>query len=84
MDCIAVSIHPFVVMQEISIYRNGGCIKTELCPFRDLEQTLYTLCKQYNINQVDLSGGQLFALRIKDNFAAKKYNNSEQIIVNVH
>ena len=84
MDCIAVTIHPFVIMQEISIYRNGGCIKTEFCPFRDLEKTLYVLCRQHGINQVDLKGGQLFALRIKDNFATNKYDNSERIIVNVH
>ena len=84
MDCVAVTIHPFVINQEISVYKNGECVKTKICPFNDLEEVLYSLCKKYGINQVEISGGQLFALRIKENFAAKKYKMSDSIIVNVH
>ena len=75
MDHIVAMIHPFVVNQEISVYRNGECIKVVDCKLEEVTKICYNLCKEYNIHQLDLVGQQLYALHIKDELAAKEYDD---------
>ena len=84
MDRIVATIHPFVLIQEISVYKNDECIKNVSCSLTDMEDTIYTLCKEFNVNKVDIAGGQLYGLKIKEHFAANKFNNSNQIDIEIH
>lgn len=83
MKHIVCYIHPFVIEQEVYIYDEGKCVKTTKCNFNDLEETLYTLSKEYNISQIDLSGSQLYGLKIKDNMTSNKYDLNN-LTITVH
>lgn len=75
MNHVVCVIHPFVVNQEVSVYKNGECVKQVECPLNELKTVLYQLCKENDIKEISLSGGQLYALKIRDEFAATKYSD---------
>ena len=74
---IVCCIHPFVVTQEIDVYQNGECIKTVKCALDQLEDTIVELGMKYNINKIDLKGGQLYSLKIKENLELNKYTENK-------
>ena len=87
MDHVVATIHPFVMQQEVDVYKNGECIKVIQCTLDDIEQVCYNLCKKYNIHQLDLCGvNQLYSLHIKENIDKSNNNkfNDFQINVEIH
>lgn len=80
---IVCCIHPFIINQEVDVYQNGKCIKTVNCTLDTLESTLIELGVKYNINIIDIKGGQLYALKIKENLEMNKYANNK-FEVNIH
>jgi hypothetical protein len=83
MNKIVAIIHPFVIMQEVSVYKNDECIENLNCSLDDVEKAIYGYCKKYNINNIDIHGGQLYGLQIKDHFKTNKFENSDQIKINI-
>lgn len=72
-DHIVVNIHPFVIQQEVDVYSNGECVQTVECKLDELKDTIFALSKQHNIQQIDLAGNQLYAMRLRDDLGAGKY-----------
>ena len=76
MDHIVAIIHPFVIEQEVDVYRDGECIEVVQCKLDDVTNVCYALCKKYNMHQIDLKGAnQLYTLHIKDELGADKYSD---------
>lgn len=84
MDHLIVSIHPFIRQQNISIYKNGECIKICQCTLDDMEKTVVALCKEYSIDNVDTIGGQLFALKLKEKTEVATDFDYSHININIH
>lgn len=72
---IVAYIHPFVLGQQIVIYDNEKQLESFDCTLDQMEEMIYNLCVSQNINKVIFKGGQLYALKFKDNFAAHKFGN---------
>ena len=72
-DHIVVSVHPFVIQQEVDVYSNGECIQTVECKLNELKDTIFALSKQHGIQQIDLAGNQLYAMKLRDNLSEGKY-----------
>lgn len=70
---IAASIHPFVLGQEIYVVKDGERIKTIETTLDQMKDMIFELSKEYDINDIDFFGGQLYALKFKDELAATKY-----------
>jgi hypothetical protein len=70
---IVAPIHPFVHEQEIYVYINGECVTVKNCTVDNMCDTIYELCEKYDIDRVDFQGGQLYALKFKDEFLANKF-----------
>ena len=83
MKYLVCVIHPFILDQEVSVYDGDECIKTFTCELSDLDKTLYAYCMKENIRQIKLSGSQLYALKIKDDFVDNKFDNSESIQIDI-
>lgn len=81
MDHLVCVIHPFVVNQDVAVYKNGECIKQVECPLTELKDKMYALCKEYNIHDISLGGNQLYGLKLRDDFAATKYSKDYPITV---
>lgn len=85
MDHIVASIHPFVVEQEVDVYKDGECIKIVQCTLNDIEEVCYNLCKEYNITQLDLCGtNQLYALHIKEKIETSTKFEEFKINIDIH
>ena len=85
MDHIVATIHPFVMQQEIGVYKNGECIKIVQCNLDDIKKVCCNLCEEYNIHQVDLGGtNQLYSLHIKEEIEKNNKFNNLQINVEIH
>lgn len=69
---IVCMIHPFVMEQEISVYRNGECIKTAKCTLDNVEETILNLVSEQKIRKIDLAGNQLYSLKVKENLENAK------------
>ena len=75
MDHIVTVICPFVAEQKVAVYQNGECIKEAKCNINDLTNTCYNLCKEYNINQLDIKGQKLYVMHLLDELKSSKYDN---------
>lgn len=80
---IVAQIHPFVLEQEINTYVDGECVQTIKCTLDNMCERIYMLCQKYDIFNVHFYGGQLYALKFKDEFAACKYGN-RPIEIHIH
>lgn len=69
------TIHPFVLGQEILVYIDSQCIQVVECTLENMNEKVYQLCEKYNINKVCFVGGQLYALKFKDELVANKFGN---------
>ena len=72
---VVATIHPFVLGQEIMVYIDGKCEKVVECTLDNMTNIIKRLCQEYNINKVNFIGGQLYALKFKDELVANKFNN---------
>ena len=76
MDHIILRIQPFIIQQEIYVYKNGECIKIGKCILKNVPDAIYALAKSYNINNVDLAGPSMFTHKLrKDMLSMDKYKN---------
>lgn len=78
---IVATIHPFILGQEIYAYVGNECVQIIECTIDNMPQMVYQLCDRYNLNEVHFYGGQLYALKWKDEFAANKFTNRK---INIH
>ena len=74
MDQILVAIQPFVLNQQIDIYKNGEHTYSN-CKLEDLEDNCYKLCKENDIHKIILIGQKDFALKISEKINMLKYDN---------
>jgi len=81
MEHIVVRVQPFVLEQEILIYKNGECIDRKLAKMRDLEEEIALQAKLYNIKDIDLTGTKIFTERIKTRLSQNKFNLDLNITV---
>ena len=74
MDHIIVNIHPFIMEQEIQVYREGKCINISKSTMQNLEEDIAIKAKLYNITNIDLAGDKNFSRRIKERLTQNKFN----------
>lgn len=73
---IIATIHPFMLGQEILVYNEKGeCIHSFETTIDNVNNLIYTLCEEYDINKVTFIGGQIYSKKFKDEFAANKFGN---------
>lgn len=75
MDHVVVCVHPFVMRQEVSAYKNGECIEHIECTIEDLDKTCYELCKKHNIHQLDYAGNKDYGTKLEEKMSFYKYDN---------
>ena len=74
MERVIVNIHPFIMRQEVSVYKGTECLEHIDCSLNDVAEVCYNLCKKYNIHHVDYTGLKKFGLKLEEKFA---YNYSD-------
>ena len=74
MDQILVAIKPFILNQQIDIYKNGEHTYDN-CKLEELEDKCYALCQKNDIHKLILIGQKDFALKINEKINMLKYNN---------
>lgn len=74
MDHIIVNIHPFIMEQEIQVYREGKCINVSKSTMQELEEDIAIKAKLYNITNIDLAGDKNFSRRIKERLIQNKFD----------
>ena len=74
MDHIIVNIHPFIMEQEIQVYREGKCINISKSTMQDLEEDIAIKAKLYNITNIDLAGDKNFSRKIKERLTQNKFD----------
>lgn len=67
---IVCIIRPFVSFQHIFIYNEGEIINTS-SKIDDLPETLHKICKQYNIQKIEIGGTIPYGEVIKKEFVSK-------------
>ena len=76
MDHIILNIKPFIMQQEILVYKNGNCVKIGKCVMKNVPDAIYALEKSYGINNVDLAGPTAFTHKLRnDMLSMDKYSN---------
>lgn len=78
---IYATIHPFVIKQNFYIVDKNECIKTFTCNLENMGKKMYQICEQKDINKIHFHGGQLYALKLKDEFIAHKFGNKHIEII---
>lgn len=74
MDHIVVTIQPFVLEQEIQVYKNGECVKTSKINLTNLDEGIAIEAKLFNIKNVDLAGDKNFTQMVKQKLTQNKFN----------
>ena len=75
MDHVAICVHPFIMRQEIDVYKNGECVEHKKCPIAEIADTCYALCKKHNVHQIDYAGNKQFGQKIEEKVNLTKYDN---------
>ena len=75
MDHVAICVHPFIMRQEIDVYKNGECVEHKECPIAEIADTCYALCKKHNVHQIDYAGNKQFGQKIEEKVNLTKYDN---------
>lgn len=76
-------IHPFDAQQILYVYENGNKLAFEKVPLDKIPDMVFNLSKQYNVNQVNLSGSQTFNKKLVERIKQQeitKYNTNNLII----
>lgn len=90
MNHVVTVIRPFTIQQNIEVYKDGECIKHIQTPLSNLTTTLYSICEQYDIDQVDIAGDLVWGRNIQDKFKSEinpqiqKYGQKNEIKVTLH
>lgn len=80
---VVATIHPFVFGQEIYAYVGDECVQVIETTIDQICDKIYMLCEKYNIDEVHFHGGQLYALKWRDDFVAHKFGK-KNIEVHIH
>ena len=72
---LVCKVYLFTMTQKINIYKDNKCIKMVKCKMAEMEDTIFNLCKEYDITDVKISGNINFGLKIKQNLTAAKYSD---------
>lgn len=75
MDHVVVCVHPFIIRQEVAVYKNGECIEHVECPIDNLDKVCYELCKKHNIHQLDYAGNRDYGNKLEEKMSFYKYDN---------
>lgn len=81
---VVVAIHPFLKNQKIEIYKDNEKIETVNCPMKDLEKTIYSLCKDYDLYEVHTFGSFSYGERIKEKLGQELRFGLNAINVIIH
>lgn len=83
MDHVVVNIQPFLAEQEVSVYKDGKCVKSTKCILKELDKTCYALCKEFDIDQLDVAGVPAFTQKLKTKMTSTNFEDFK-INVNVY
>ena len=83
-DGIVVAIHPFLKNQKVEVYKDNEKIETVNCSIKDLEKTIYTLCKDYGLYEVHTFGGFMYGDKLKEQLEQELKFGFGKINVIVH
>lgn len=81
---IVASIYPFVAFQSIQIYNDSKLERHIPVHLEDVSKTIFNLCKEEKIEQVDIKGDKAFTQKIKDKILASDKFNTMNINVDLH
>ena len=85
MNHIIAYIQPFLAEQEIAVYADGVCVKTQkVGNIDDIAPVCYALSKEYSINQIDLAGAFGYVQRIKDDILTQGEFDSNELNVTIY
>jgi len=59
-NILIVNIMNFTLNQQILIYKDGVCILTMDTPIEEMTNVIYSLCRNYNINNINFCGNKEF------------------------
>lgn len=69
---VVVTIHPFIMRQEVSAYVDGVCVKHAECQMDEMDKICYAFCKEFDIHQIDLVGVTKFCEQIENKMLTKQ------------
>ncbi len=80
---IVVTIHPFMLEQEIFVYVGEEPAQVISCTLETMPERIYTLCERYGIEDVHFHGGQFYAHKFSDQLVMNKFGK-KNIKVHIH
>ena len=72
---LVVQIHPFLMQQEIKVYEGKNEAKTFTSTLQELVHTIESVCDNYGIEDVVLSGMPAYTHRYANQIASNKFSN---------
>lgn len=84
MNHVIVYVQPFLLEQEIAVYKEGQCVKTQKCTMENIDSLCYSLCKEFNIHQIDLAGPPSYIEKVKEDILLKTDFDSYDINVSLY
>ena len=79
MDHIVVRIQPFILEQEINVYKEGRCVKVTRTSLVNLDEGIAIEAKLFDIKNIDLAGDKNFTQMIKQKLTQNKFNTDLDI-----
>lgn len=74
MDHIVVNIQPFILEQEIQVYKNGECTKITKSTMSNLDEGIAIEAKLSDVKNIDLAGDKNFTQMIKQRLTQNKFD----------
>ena len=84
MDHIVTTIHPFLIYQNVSVYKNGECIKNYECNLDDIVTAIQDAIDTYHIYNIDLAGDRLFSHKIEKNLIDTSKFEANELNIKVY
>ena len=75
MNHVVVNIQPFLAKQEVNVYQDNECVQSAQCNIKELPQVCYRLCKEFNINQLDVTGFPAFTQKLKNSITSSQFED---------
>jgi len=75
MNHVVVNVHPFIMRQEVAVYKNGECVEHVETNFENLDKVCYELCKKHNIHQLDYAGNKEYGLKLEEKLNFYEYDS---------
>lgn len=74
-DGIYCAIAPFSFSQKVSVVKDDKIVETSKAKIPTLHNTIYNLCKQYDLHNVYLDGNADYGLKTKEKLGATQYSD---------